>query len=230
MDSLFKEVEISWDSSLLGGRSAPQAVKITTPDFFTKFYPRLNDWDWKSYLQNKDEFYERIPRPLHGVMDYKTPIDYMQVYFYRPGMEACVSKNVKNLFKSLNVNESQYRMIPIELGQVPEEYYVLFYPFTGLFEEAGVIWSQCIFVDRYNYEEVHFTGKDDFLTNLHHCQKAVKAKRIVLPIKYSSFDVINLWHSGRCFLSERITSSLSKIRGTEIVTSKRTDFCELLFE
>ncbi len=230
MDSLYREVEISWEPAILGRKSVPQAVKITTHGFFTEFYPRLIDWDWELYFQDKSAFYDRIPTPLQGRLDYKKPIDYMKVYYFRPGMEACVSESVKKHFESLDVDRDQYRLIPIDLGVSSSDFYVLFYPFTSLFEESDVKWSKCIFTDRFSYEEIVFRGKDDFISNLLNHQKDVRAKRIVLPSKYRSYDVINMWHSGRCFLSERLASSLSTIKGVEIVTPDRKTFCELVFE
>ncbi len=229
MDSLYREIELSWDERLLGKRAAPQSVKILTPDFFSKYYPRLADWDWKDYLENKDSFYDRIPKPLRGKMDYKNPLDYMGVYFYRPGMEACVSWTVKKVFDDLSIDSSQYKLIPIEIDNTLGDYYVLFYPFTGLFEDSGVIWSQCLFVDDSNGEEYAIKGKEDYLVNLRDPQKEIVAKRIVLPSRYRSYDVINLWHSCRCFLSARLASSLCNILGTEMITPDRKSFCELVF-
>lgn len=230
MDSFYREIEVSWDEKLLRKRAAPQAVKILTPGFFTKYYPRLYDWDWKEYFENRDSFYERIPKPLQGKMDYKKPWDYMGVYFYRPGMDACVSGAVKRLFESLHIDADQYRMIPIELDYAQGEYYVLFYPFTGLFEDSGVIWPQCVFINDRTGEKYRFKGKEDYLLYLHDPTKMVKAKRIVLPSSYRTNDIINLWHSGRCFLSERLVSSLCNIIGTEVVSPQRKSFCELVFD
>lgn len=230
MDSLYREIELSWDESLLGKRAAPQAVRILTPDFFSKYYPRLYDWDWKEYFENRDSFYDRMPRPLQGKMDYKQPWDYMGAYFYRPGMKACVSGEVKKVFDSLKIDSSQYKLIPIELENAQGEYYVLFYPFTGIFEDSEVIWSQCVFENERSRERYHFMGKEDYLLYLHNPTKKVIAKRIVLPSKYRTFDIINLWHSGHCFLSERLVSSLRSITGAEMISPRLRAFCELVFK
>ena len=230
MDSGYREVEVSWDEKLLARRAAPQAVKITTPDFFTKYYPRLYDWDWKDYFKNRDSFYDRMPRPLQGKMDYKKPWDYMDVYFFRPGMAACVSGEVKKVFDSFKIDPGQYKLIPIEIENAQGEYYVLFYPFLGIFEDSDVLWSQCVFLDDRNGEEYHIKGKEDYLSYFLDTHNRLTEKRIVLPSRYQNYDVINFWHSGRCFLSERLASSLSGIMGTEIITPKWRRFCELVFE
>ena len=144
INKFYRKLDSSWDEKLLGRRSAPQAVKITTPDFFTKYYSL--PMDFEEYFKDVAGFYDKMPSELSGKLDYKTtPYDYMEAYFFRPGMSGCISEKVKTIFTKHGVSKNEYYLKPINILGVSQQHYILFFPFKSLFEDADIIWSQSTF-------------------------------------------------------------------------------------
>lgn len=187
----FKKIFISWDEKLVGRKSAPQSVKITTPNFFTDYYPLLYKIDWNSYYSDRDSFYQRMPVPLTGKLDYKIPpYDYTNVYFFRPGMMACINEKVLDIFRKLKVDQREYYTIPIQIGGVEEPYYVLFFPFICNLCDSGIIWSESLFRDDHTKELFSFRDRKEYIQ-----RKATEKKfsdyRIVLPRHYQQRDILS---------------------------------------
>ena len=199
----YREITASWDEKLLGRRTAPQAVKITTPDFFTKYYPF--PMDLEEYFKDIAGFYDRMPSRLSGKLDYKTsPYDYMEAYFMRPGMSGCISEKVKNIFAKLGVSKDEYYIKPIEILGVSQQHYILFFPFKSLFGDADILWSQSVFENFADKSPISICNRKEYL-QLKQDNVMITEKRVCFAKKYRKYDILSFGLSAiQGFLSDRI--------------------------
>ncbi len=165
---IYPIIELSWEKKYLKNRSFPQSVKITTPGFLETIKKLLYDYDdtgVSPYFQRLRSFLEREDRLLTGVMDYKTPLDWMGVYYFSWGMVSCINEKVKTILEN-NAAETEFLLKQISIKGVDEPYYVLFV-FMLSFEEAGVVFSNSEYevVDRNSSDYgrlIHLTDSDEY--------------------------------------------------------------------
>ena len=232
-NTTFYQIRVSYEEKLLKRRSEPQSVSITTRDFFTKYYPRLYDWDWDSYFADRKGFYNRFPNPLTGKLWYKGPIDFMDACYLRIGMVACVSEKVKNILFQLHVNEEEYVLHPISISNEDAPYYVLFVPFLTV-DELKIDYSYTVFDTALwpNETLISFKDKNDISAYLLEKDNQLLAKKLVLDKSLSERDIINAGYiHGFIHFSERIINAFEKnnVVGYQVLQPGREGTAPLLF-
>lgn len=208
----FHQIDVSYDETLLKNRSEPQSVSITTRDFFKKYYPRLYDWDWDSYFEDKEGFYKRIPTPLSGRLWYKGPVDFMDACYLRPGMVACVSEKVKEILADLQINNEEYYLHPITISKEDGAFYILFVPFLSV-EELQIDFENTLFNFKPWPEEqlTRFQNNNELLTYLSQKDNPLWTKRLVLNKSLCHKDIINAgFIHGDIYFSNRIIEAFEK--------------------
>jgi hypothetical protein len=231
----YLQIEVSWDEKLLKRRTAPQSVSITTKDFFTKYYPRLYDWDWKTYFSNREGFYKIIPSPLTGKLWYKGPIDFMEACYTRQGMIACVSKKVKDIIIGLNGSEREFIFHPIRIFGEDDIFYILFVPFLSV-EELGINYHYSIFgTKNIKTDEktiVSFYDDQTLDEYVSDNDNPLLTFNLVLNPAIKNRDVINAGYiHGYTYFSDRIVNAFEEnhIVGYEVLKPGTLGTCPLSF-
>ena len=207
---LFHEIGVSYDEKLLKRRSSPQAVSITTRDFFKKYYPRLYDWDWNTYFADRDGFYNRIPSPLTGKLWYKGPIDFMYACYFRIGMVACVSEKIKQILLELDVDKKEYFLHPIVIPKEEAPFYVLFVPFLSI-SELKIDFNNSLFVIADNEQLRTFKDEAELSDYISNRDNLFRAKELVLDKSLCQKDIINAgFIHGNIYFSDRIIQAFEK--------------------
>lgn len=226
----YYQIRVTWDEKLLKRRGSPQSVSITTKDFFSKYYPRLYDWDWENYFSGRDDFYKRIPSPLTGKLWYKGPIDFMEACYIRGGMVACVSEKVKKIFEELGVNKNEYILHPISIQKEDGTFYILFVPFLSI-QELGIDYRYSTFETR--DEDVFLFSGDKMLNDyLSNHENTLLATKLVLNPPIKDKDIINAGYiHGGIYFSDRIIKAFDhyNVIGYEVSNPRRMHYGPLSF-
>ena len=206
----YHQIKESWDEKLLGRRSGPQSVKITTPGFFTDVYPiPPDDESWDYFAFQKELFAKLDGLQLSGKLDYKKPIDFMCAYYSRITMIACVSEKVKRILEDLNVSREELTICPITLEGIPETYYVLFSPVLSV-KELGLDFSRTLFKDDSDEGKLyHFSDEKEMLENYNKEGMRYSYKNIVISRNNMCRKIINVQYGG-IFFSETIMDAFAE--------------------
>ena len=226
----YQIIEVSWEEKYLKGRTHPQSVRILTPGFLDELKKLLyaeGDESFHEYFDKIPEILERYPDPLIGELDYKRPLDFMDVYFNRPGMIACISERVKAILERQVINRSEYLLKPIQLVNQPDMYYVLFIPMINI-HNAGIDFKQ----SKYIYNKSDNKGDNLVIKNtedyLKHQDKYIPTKLVL-----KTNELRSIYHIESCihiFYSKAIVESFlaERITGASVVPEGQ--FCSLCIE
>lgn len=223
MVSQYQIIEVSWEKRFLQGRSFPQSVKITTPGFLA----RLKE-EFESEFNTKGVsfgYYDRLPDivndfsdPLTGEMDYKCPLDYMDAYYYRRGMIACVSEKVKTILERNMVTDKDFYLKPIKIKNVEDLFYVLFVPLIS-FDDARVDFGRSVFQiadvdDPHYHERIRLSSVKEYKD-----YKYLESKQIYLMKPAIERSVWFHEACSYCFFSQEIANSFvqEKVTGATVV-------------
>lgn len=228
----YREIGFSWDEALLGKNDHPQSVRITTPGFFDKIYPKYPVWDigWKDYFDFQADLFDRIKKvSLSGRLEinHQPPFDYMRTYYWRDTIVACVSQKVKTVFEELQINEEEAIFCPISIPKVKDSFYLLFAPIIP-FEWATIDYLHSVFTDK-DGNILKYSGTDEFLSSLY-SDAVVQIKKNVISPHCKSKDVIHL-PFGPVYFSNRIINAFKKntIVGSEIIEKSSIFYKQLAF-
>ena len=201
-------IDVSWENKYLRGRTYPQSVRITTSGFLERLKEKLyeeRDDSLYHYYQSIPSILNEFPDQLQGELDYKQPLDFMGVYYTRPGMVACVSNRVKAIFDNIGVKSNEYILKPISIKNQPVLYYVLFIPIIPL-SKAGIDYSASVFTYTHNDKignSLTINNANDFLNH----QADYSPQRIVLEQPKPFRDIYHIEACTDIFYSNRIAEA-----------------------
>jgi hypothetical protein len=215
----YQIIEVSWEERFLRKRTHPQSVKITTPGLLEQMKSKL-------YESGKDSlysYYESIPSiltkytsPLSGELDYKTPLDFMDVYYYRPGMIACVSERVKRILEYVKVDSAEFILFPINLKNQADLFYLLFVPMIPI-TRANIDFSKSEYVDNHvgTKEAVIISSAEEYLCH----QGDFKPQKIVLSSIAPKRNIYHIESCSHVFYSKKIVDCFinEKITGAKVI-------------
>lgn len=212
-------IDVSWDYKYLRGRPYPQSVRITTSgllDCLKEILYEERPDSLYNYYQSLPSLLNGFPEQLHGELDYKNPLDFMGVYYTRPGMVACVSNRVKSIFDTIGVNPDEYILKPITIKNQSAIYYVLFIPMIPI-SKAGIDFSTSVFSYAHNDNEgnhVVISNARDYLEN----QADYVPQKIVLEQTKVLQDIYHIESCSNIFYSSRIVEAFKNehISGAKI--------------
>lgn len=225
----FFQIESSWDEGVLKHHQTPQSVKITTPGFFNKYYPQFYYWDWGQYFADREGFYQRIPVPLKGKLEYKGAIDFMDSTYLRDGIVACVSKKVKDILQNNMVAPNNYYLIPIELSNEIGDFFVFFIPFLSL-SELKINYALTHFI--INEKDTLFQNETELANYLLNHDNPLRTSSLCLDVSLQNLDIINAgFVHGYIYFSERIIKAFgnSGIVGFSVKHGGTIGTCPLVF-
>lgn len=209
-DTGHRGFSVSWDSSLLGRRAAPQQVKILSK----KWDEHMSKYASSDvlYQENQNWIFDDIPDDIEGVMDYKDDSwDFMTAYYIRSGMVAAVSMKVKAILEAMNVSKEEYVLVPIPIQDSDTQHYLLFIKSIGHDEIdfSNSLYRKILSDDEYR----KFASYSEFSAS----PESYTIAFPVLPQKYAKRDLIYIQNGAETYMSARLIKAFREtgIKGIE---------------
>lgn len=212
---MFYQIDTSSDQKVIGVNNGIYQVEIDENDLKKKTNSKeiedlFFNYDINYFLSNQEKVFNlKIENVKGKLLNNANLTDVMGFSPYAMGFKYIVSRRFIDCLMEIIIDKNQYNLIPITIGGVSDEYYLLFIPMIPS--------SEIIFSDSILYPESEFLSKKKNyykLENYSEYCELIKTElfnrweRIKLKKQYESYDILNIQAVSQMFFSERLTEKL----------------------
>lgn len=216
---MFFQIRTCLDSKIIGIKDGLNQLTIDLDDSTDiegkeRFLKLLNHYNVKQFLTQTNDVFSQDYNELKGKLRKNAKLtDVMEHDVMLWGSKFVVSEKFKNLLVDEKICEQEYKLFPVEIEGLSEDYYLLYIPMISLvnvvFRESSIYLTKHISPMKSNYELPILDVKtyEDYKV----IEGLNKFRRICLPKEYGDKDILSVQGAVLPYFSKRLVEKMIEL-------------------